>query len=79
MFFDMQQMAIERVSSLFSIYHERNSVPLFRRCFTFICIGLPTKKGHKRGGYAGEASPKGDGMFANRTPFASINQRIALK
>ena len=27
MFFDMQQMAIERVSPLLSIYNERNSVP----------------------------------------------------
>lgn len=39
------------------------------RC-TFICLGLPTKKGHKRGGYAGKASPKGDGMFVNRAPVA---------
>lgn len=27
MFFDMQQMAIKCISPLFSIYHERNSVP----------------------------------------------------
>lgn len=43
--------------------------PLPRGC-AFKRLGLPTKKGHKRGGYAGNASPKGDGMFANRTPFA---------
>ena len=32
--------------------------------------GIADEKGHKRGGYAGNASPKGDGMFANPTPFA---------
>lgn len=33
--------------------------------------GFVDEKGHKRGGYAGKASPKGDGMFANRAPFAN--------
>ena len=32
--------------------------------------GIADEKGHKRGGYAGNASPQGDGMFANRTPIA---------
>ena len=63
-------MAIECVSPLFSIYNECNSVAHFRRGCTFICLGLPTKEGHKRGGYAGKASPKGDGMFVNRAPVA---------
>lgn len=43
--------------------------PLPRGC-AFKRLGLPTKKGHKRGGCTGKASPKGDGMFANRTPIA---------
>ena len=43
--------------------------PLLCGC-TFICLGLPTKEGHNGERYTGKASPKGDGMFANRTPVA---------
>ena len=32
--------------------------------------GIADEKGHKREGCTRKANPKGDGMFANRTPFA---------
>ena len=43
--------------------------PLPRGC-AFKRLGLPTKEGHNGERCIGNASPKGDGMFANRTPFA---------
>lgn len=79
MFFDMQQMAIERVSPLFSIYHERNSVPLFRRSCTFICIGSPTKKVTRGEDMQGMQAQKGMVCLQIQRPSPSINQRIALK
>ena len=63
-------MAIECVSPLFSIYNERNSVPTSAAVALSSAWGLPTKEGHKRGGCAGKASPKGDDMFVNRAPVA---------
>ena len=63
-------MAIECVSPLFSIYNERKSVPTSAAVALSSAWDYRRKKVTRGGGYAGKASPKGDGMFANRAPFA---------
>ena len=63
-------MAIECVSPLFSIYNERNSVPTSAAVALSSAWGCRRKKVTKGGGYAGKASLKGNGMFANRMPIA---------
>lgn len=70
MFFDMQQMAIERVSPLLSIYHERNSVPTSAAVALSNAQDCRQKKVTMGKDAQGMQAQKGDGMFANRMPFA---------
>lgn len=70
MFFDMQQMAIECISPLLSIYNERNHVPTSAAVALSSAWDRRRKKVTMGKDAQGKQTQKGDGMFANRTPFA---------
>ena len=57
-------------STLFRLIRTAYTQPNPTKTMLSTPLELSTKKGHKREEYAGDASPKGDGMFVNRAPVA---------
>lgn len=77
MFFDMQQMAIKCISPLFSIYHERNSVPTSAAVALSNAQDCRQKKVTMGKDAQGMQAQKGMVCLQIERLSPSINQRIA--
>lgn len=79
MFFDMQQMAIECISPLLSIYNERNHVPTSAAIAFSSIWDCPRKKVTMGKDAQGRQAQKGMVCLQIERLSQSINQRMAPK